>query len=132
MFNRDINPLGIVEDVINEMLVGKGEFVSEPRVLEYNYSLDGLVEDIDTGVKNTSDINLVVAWEAGDLYKENYTMESLLLEGNETLRQYHGITHRLHSINSNELVCDVVLLKDLILYLNNDEESTALQESYDE
>lgn len=132
LFDCEINPLGIVDDVFEEMLADREEFVSEPKVLEYKYSLDGLIEDIESGIKNTSDINLVVAWEAGDRYKDNYNIESLLISGNEIIRQYHGITHRLHSINANERICDLILLKDLILYLNNAEESDTLQESYDE
>lgn len=103
-----------------------------PKVLEYKYSLDGLIEDIESGIKNTSDINLLVAWEAGERYKDNFSIESLLIDGNEIMRQYHGITHRLHSINANERVCDLILLKGLILYLNNAEESDVLQESYNE
>jgi len=132
LFDCETNPLGIAEDVFEEMLKDRQEFVSEPKVLEYKYSLDGLIEDIESGIKNTSDINLVVAWEAGDRYKDNFNIESLLINGNEIMRQYHGITHRLHSINANERVCDLILLKDLILYLNNAEESDELQEAYDE
>ena len=132
LFDAEINPLGIVEDVIEEMLEDREEFVSEPKVLEYKYSVDGLIEDLESGLKNTNDINLVVAWTAGDQYKNNFNIESLLIEGNEMLRQYHGLTHRLHSANTNEYVCDLILLKDLILYLNKSEESEKLQDSYDE
>lgn len=132
LFDCETNPLGIAEDVFEEMLKDREEFVSEPKVLEYKYSLDGLIEDIESGIKNTSDINLVVAWEAGERYKNNFNIESLLIDGNEMMRQYHGLTHRLHSANTNEYVCDLILLKDLILYLNNSEESDSLQESYDE
>lgn len=132
LFDGETNPLGIVDDVFAEMLADREEFVSEPKVLEYKYSLDGLIEDIESGIKNTSDINLVVAWEAGEKYKDNFHIESLLIAGNEMMRQYHGITHRLHSINTSECVCDLILLKDLVLYLNNAEESDILQESYDE
>lgn len=132
LFDCDTNPLGIAEDVFEEMLKDREEFVSEPKVLEYKYSLDGLIEDIESGIKNTNDINLVVAWEAGESYKDNYNIESLLIDGNEMMRQYHGLTHRLHSASTNEYVCDLILLKDLILYLNNAEESDILQESYDD
>ena len=131
LFDLEINPLGIAEDVFTEMLKDREEFVSEPKVLEYKYSLDGLIEDIDSGIKNTNDINLVVAWEAGESYKDNFYIESLLIDGNEIMRQYHGLTHRLHSASTNEYVCDLILLKDLILYLNDVEESDFLQESYD-
>lgn len=132
LFDCETNPLGIAEDVFEEMLKDREEFVSEPKVLEYKYSLDGLIEDIESGIKNTNDINLVVAWEAGESYKDNFNIESLLIDGNEMMRQYHGLTHRLHSASTNEYVCDLILLKDLILYLNNAEESDILQESYDD
>lgn len=132
LFDCETNPLGIAEDVFEEMLKDREEFVSEPKVLEYKYSLDGLIEDIESGIKNTNDINLVVAWEAGESYKDNFNIESLLIDGNEMMRQYHGLTHRLHSASTNEYVCDLILLKDLILYLNNAEESEVLQESYDD
>ena len=132
LFDSETNPLGIMEDVIEEMVDDMDEFVSEPKVLEYKYSVDGLIEDIESGLKNTNDINLVVAWSAGSRYKDNFNIESLLIEGNETLRQYHGVTHRLHSANTNEYVCDLILLKDLILYLNDAEESEELQNAYDE
>ena len=102
------------------------------QVLEYKYSLNGLIEDIESGVKNTNDINLVVAWEAGERYKDNYIIESLLIAGNEGLRRYHGVTHHLHDANTNEYVCDLILLQDLILYLNDKNESDILQETYDE
>lgn len=132
LFDCETNPLGIAEDVFEEMLKDREEFVSEPKVLEYKYSLDGLIEDIESGIKNTNDINLVVAWEAGESYKDNFNIESLLIDGNEMMRQYHGLTHRLHSASTNEYVCDLILLKDLILYLNNAEKSDILQESYDD
>ena len=132
LFDCETNPLGIAEDVFEEMLKDRDEFISEPKVLEYKYSLDGLIEDIESGIKNTNDINLVVAWEAGESYKNNFNIESLLIDGNEMMRQYHGLTHRLHSASTNEYVCDLILLKDLILYLNKAEESDTLQESYDD
>lgn len=132
LFDENVHPLGICEDVLEEMVTGTEEFISEPKVLEYKYSVDGLIEDIESGLKNTNDINLVVAWEAGKQYKNNFSIESLLVEGNEILRQYHGLTHRLHSANTNEYVCDLILLKDLILYLNKADESETLQDSYDE
>lgn len=132
LFNIDTNPLGVTKDVLDEILDDRDEFVSVPKVLEYKYSLDGLIEDVESGLKNTSDINLVVAWEAGTRYKNNYSIESLLIEGNESLRQYHGVTHCLRVANSGEYVFELILLKDLILYLNKSEESEKLQDSYDE
>ena len=132
LYDKYKNPLGISEEVFNALVSDDTPFITDPKVLEYKYSLDGLVEDIDTGVKNTNDINLVVAWESGENYKDNYKIESLLINNNETLRQYHGITHRLFDINTNEWICELILLKDLILFLNNDPSCVELQEQYDE
>jgi hypothetical protein len=131
LYDKVLNPLGVSEDVLEEMLIDRDEFVSDPQVLEYKFSIDGLIEDIESGIKNTSDINLVVAWEAGEHYKDNYIIESLLVDGNESLRQYHGITHKLHSANTSEYVCDMILLKDLVMYLNNSDGFEELQESYE-
>lgn len=131
LFDRVRNPLGVSEEVIDELLCDREEFVSDPQVLEYKFSVDGLIEDIESGIKNTSDINLVVAWEAGEHYRDNYIIESLVVDGNESLRQYHGITHRLHSANTGEYVCDMILLKDLMMYLNETDGFRELQDSYE-
>lgn len=133
IYDKEKNPLGIEEEIVERFKENsKDGFVSEPNVLEYKYSLDGLVEDVEDGVKNTNDIGLVVAWEAGDLYKRNYYIESLLLEENVSLRSYHGVTHRLRDISTGEYVSELILLKDLILYLCDYEQCITLQEKYDE
>ena len=132
LFDEDKNPLGVFEEVLDELIPGGEPFITDPKVLEYKYSIDGLVEDIDSGIKSTSDINLVVAWEAGERFRDNYAIESMLINGNESLRQYHGVTHRLRNANTSEVICDLILLKDLIMYLNKDSKCQALQESYEE
>ena len=101
-------------------------------MLEYKFSLDGLIEDIESGLKNTNDINLVIAWESGEEYKENFYIMSMLVEENLGLRQYHGATHRLFDINTNEIVSELILLKDLIEFLNNPEECLIMQQQYEE
>ena len=132
IFESEINPFGIAEEAVDEILEEEDVFLSDPQVLEYKYSLDGLIEDIDSGIKNSNDISLVVAWEAGERYKDNYVIESLLVKGNEGLRRYHGVTHHLHDANTNEYVCDLILIKDLVMYLNDPVESERIQDFYDE
>lgn len=133
IYDRENNPLGIDEEIIERFKESSEEgFVSEPNVLEYKFSLDGLVEDVEDGIKNTNDIGLVVAWESGELYKRNYYIESLLLEENISLRSYHGVTHRLRDISTSEYVSELILLKDLILYLCDYDKCIELQEKYDE
>ena len=133
IYDKDNNPLGIGEDAVKTGIDhdAKG-FVSDPKILEYKYSLDGLVEDVENGSKNTNDIGLVVTWESGNLYERNYYIESLLVEENVASRQYHGITHRLRDISTEEHVSELIILEDLILYLNDYDECMTLQEKYDE
>lgn len=133
IYDKEKNPLGIDEEIVERFKENSEDgFVSEPNVLEYKFSLDGLVEDVENGLKNTNDIGLVVAWEAGELYKRNYYIESLLLEENISLRSYHGVTHRLRDISTSEYVSELILLKDLILYLCDYNKCIELQEKYDE
>lgn len=133
IYNVEKNPLGIVGDIVEEVKEKFPDgFYSDPRVLEYKYSLDGLIEDIESGLKNTNDINLVIAWEAGESYKENFFIMSMLIDENLNLRQYHGATHRLFDINTNEIVCELILLKDLIEFLNNPKDSLVNQQQYEE
>ncbi|MGF7144827.1 hypothetical protein HNQ56_003260 [Anaerotaenia torta] len=133
VFNDVKNPLGILKETLGELNEEYPEGIcSEPKVLEYKFSLDGLIEDIESGIKNSNDINLVIAWEAGDLYKEKFYITSLLLDENIYMRQYHGVTHKLLDVTTSQVVCDLILLKDLIKYLNDPESCKIEQEEYDE
>jgi len=109
------NPLGVSSDVVTA-LQGK---VTPPRVLEYKFSLDGLVEDFDSQSKNIKDIDLCIAWETGDLYVERYGITSLLIPENSDQRQYHGITHVLYDIETGAKHCDLIILSELIEHLND-------------
>lgn len=133
IYDKVKNPLGVSEENVIEILENSPDgFISYPKVLEYKYSLDGLIEDLESGIKNSNDIGLVIAWKAGELYKKSFFIESLLIEDNIQLRQYHGVTHRLLDISNNEIVADLILLEDLILYLNDPEKCYIEQEKYDE
>jgi len=132
-YDRDNNPLGIKKETVEKLLESSPHgFISKPRVLEYKYSLDGLVEDVESGTKNTNDIGMIVVWDAGTLYKMNYCIESLLLSDSVGLRQYHGITHVLKDEATGEYISDLIILKDLIHYLNDYDECCRLQEKYDD
>lgn len=129
IYDKNTNPLGIEKEYVKEIINNYPDgFHSNPKVLEYKFSLDGLIEDIESGIKNTNDIGLVVAWEVGKMYKEKFYIVSMLLEENINLRQYHGVTHKLLDISTNEPVADLILLSDLIQYLNNQEECIKKQE----
>ena len=93
--------------------------VTDPCVLEYKYSLDGLIEDFDEQNKNIKDIDLCIAWETGTLYKGRFGITSLLLPENADQRQFHGLTHILNDLDSGNKICTLIILSDLIDYLND-------------
>ncbi|KGK89370.1 hypothetical protein DP73_09945 [Desulfosporosinus sp. HMP52] len=128
-YDKNTNPLGIEKEYVTEIINKYPDgFHSHPKVLEYKFSLDGLVEDIQSGVKNSNDIGLVVAWEVGEMFKEKFFITSMLIQENIHLRQYHGVTHKLLDISTNEPVMDLILLSYLIQYLNDQEECIKRQE----
>ncbi|THG86333.1 ATP-binding protein [Pseudomonas sp. A-1] len=123
IYGEGSNPLGVPEETANA-LSGK---ITTPRILEYKFSLDGLVEDFDSQDKNIKDIDLCVAWETGDLYREKYGVISLLLPENADQRQYHGITHVLVDLESGAKFCDLIILSELIDFLNDAEGTAEVQ-----
>lgn len=120
VFDPDVNPLGVDPEIV-EALAGK---VTEPKILEYKFSLDGLVEDLDSQDKNIKDVDLCVVWETGGLYKERYGITSLLLPENASQREYHGVTHVLADLDSGGKHCDLIVLSELLDHLN-DPQATA-------
>lgn len=131
IYDATINPLGIKKDVIAE--IKSYPFITEPTVLEYKFSLDALIENIEDGTKNSNDIGLVVVWETGDDYKGNYKITSLLDTSNLTQRQYHGVTHLMTNITTGQREMDLIVLKELIDYLNNPDATEKIQiAKYDE
>ncbi|MBO6796307.1 hypothetical protein [Maricaulis sp.] len=127
LYNADDNPLGVDDEN------WKPEFRSGPKILEYKFDLDGLIEDIESDVKNTNDIDLVVVWSVGDEYLANYQIISLIDDENVGDRQYHGVTHTVHSAGHGQKEFDLIVLEDLIGYLNNPVHEVARQRAkYDE
>lgn len=123
------NPLGVLKD----LALQHDEFESEPKVLEYKKSFDGLIENIEDESKNSNDIGLVVVWETGEYFKELYSITSLLDINNLNLRQYHGVTHIVTNLQTNQREMDLIVLSELIDYLNNFEESQTFQkEKYED
>lgn len=43
--------MGISEEAFEDILDDEEVFLSDPQVLEYKYSINGLIEDIESGVK---------------------------------------------------------------------------------
>ena len=116
IYDKNNNPLGILKDKFEPEDL---PFRSSPEIIEYKYSLDGLIEDIISEDKNSNDIALVVVWKTGDLYEGHYHITSLLDTDNLSERQYHGITHILTNTNSGQKEMDLIVLEELIDYLND-------------
>lgn len=130
IYDEEKNPLGVDEDNIDGIEL---PFKSSPRILEYKYSLDGLIEDIENGNKNSNDVSIVVCWETGKEYEQNYSITSLLNPDNLSLREYHGITHTMTNINTGQKEMDLIVLSELVDYLNNaDGAITFQEEKYEE
>ena len=111
----DNNPLGIDESHLNE----NKSYVTKTKILEYKYSLDGLIEELQSGVKDVNDIGLVVAWDMGKKWREMFDVTSLLDEDMVHHRQIHGTTHSfVHSV-SGAHAFEAVILHDLVRYLKD-------------
>ncbi len=127
-YDVEKNPLGVLPEYIEE----HSGFVSAPMILEYKYSLDGLIENLEDGSKNSNDISLVVVWQTDDDYRGNYEITSLLNEDNLSERQYHGVTHVITNETSGQKEMDLIVLKELISFLNNpDQEAKNQEDKYD-
>lgn len=110
VFDKALNPLGVQE------MHHTKELTSAPKVLEYKYNIDGLIAEFENGEKKEKEIHLAVAWELGQAWRKNYEATSLLDLDNIHQRDFHGLTHILHSNTSRFYV---IVLKELMSYLND-------------
>jgi hypothetical protein len=115
VYDADENPLGMPKDAV-QPLMGR---ITDPMVLEYKYSLDGLIEDLENQDKNINDIDLCVCWSSGEMYKERFSITSVLIPENSDQRQYHGVTHVLNDIETGGKHCYLMILEDMIDFLND-------------
>jgi len=122
VYDATTNPLGVIDPRYDE------DFVSKPYVLEYKFDLDRLIEDFENEEKQEGDIDLVIVWSVGKRWKERYRIVSLLIEDNLHLRPFHGITHELYDDNTGDKRLDLVVLSDLVFYLNDPAACSATQE----
>ncbi len=110
-FEKGRVPLGVADRYLGES--------TEPRVLEYKYDFDGLLDDLEQEVKSQSHIQLVVCWSASKRYKDKYFFKSLLVGDEGSERVHFGATHQAFSPSSQEMAFEVVVLKDLLAYLED-------------
>lgn len=118
LYDGNNNPLGLDHVKASE------ETKSRPYILEYKYSLNGLISDFENGEKCPADIELAVAWEAGEEWRRDWEITSLLVADNSNQRDFHGLTHVMHNAGTT---IKVVLLKDLIEHLNDPSKSESDQ-----
>lgn len=117
------NPLGIDDS----HFIDQESLQTIVKILEYKYTIDGLVEELQTEVKAIEDVDLVVAWELGEKWRAMFDVTSFLDEDNNHHRTYHGLTHSFtHSMNGNHAF-NAIILKDLVAYLVNPEDEQARQ-----
>ena len=121
-YDKGDNPLGIQDSKLPE------DFTSIPYVLEFKYSLDALIADFENEEKSASSINLAISWEMGTRYKERYQAVPLLLPDNLHLREFHGLTHLFYDDNTGEKRMDVIVLSDLLRYLDDPQAEETRQE----
>lgn len=110
VFDKEKNPLGVVAGGHQKAVL------SAPKVLEYKFSIDGLIHEFESGEKSEKDIHLAVAWELGTEWSRSYEVLSLLDLDNIHQRDFHGITHVL---NSGTTQFNVIALRELVEYLND-------------
>lgn len=122
IFDKEKNPLGVDNESIEE------GFVSKPYVLEFKHGLDSLIAEFENGEKSESSIDLAIVWHMEDRFRERYQAVTLLHPDNIHLRQFHGITHELHDENSGEKRMDLIVLSELISYLNDAEKEELNQQ----
>ena len=109
-YSRGDNVLGV-----GAAHVGVKELL--PSVLEFKWSLDGLIADFAKEVKYDSEIQLVVCWEIGEDYREKYQVNSLLIGEEGTSRQCYGSTHSLSHERQKKF--EIICIKDLMDFLRN-------------
>jgi Histidine kinase-, DNA gyrase B-, and HSP90-like ATPase len=124
-YHQELNPLG-VSNAVAEALSGK---ITDPRVLEYKFSLDGFIEDLESQEKNINDVDLCIVWNTGSMYIERYGITSILIPENADQRQYHGVTHMLTDLESGARHCDLIVLSELIQSLNDPTVAAEFQRS---
>jgi hypothetical protein len=117
------NPLGIDESFFDN----ERRYITKTKVLEYKYSLDGLVEELQSGVKDVNDIGLVVAWEMSAKWREMFDVTCLLDDETSHHRQIHGTTHSFTHSVSGAHAFEAVILHDLVRFLMDPDAETQRQ-----
>jgi hypothetical protein len=121
-YERTSRALGVADRYLGES--------TEPRVLEYKYDFDGLLDDLEQEVKSQSHIQLVVCWSVSKHYKDKFFFRSLLINDEGSERVHYGATHQAFSDSSSEMAFEVLVLKDLLNFIEDRASEEARQKQY--
>jgi hypothetical protein len=120
-FDKERNRLGITRSI-------PIPYQSEPKVLEYKYSFDSLMDDLDKELKFEKHIDLVVCWQADKKFKERFYFQSLLIGDEGSSREIYGATHQAFPISSQQQPSfEVIVLEDLLNWMQNPQNEEARQ-----
>lgn len=102
-------------------------YTTEPKVLEYKYSFDSLVDDFENEEKFSKQIDLVVCWSLGTAYKSKFYLQPLLVGDEGSSRQLFGATHQAFQTGSQDSAFEIVVLEDLLNWLQDPTSEEARQ-----
>jgi hypothetical protein len=95
-------------------------YITEPKVLEYKYTFDSLVDDFEKEEKFAKQIDLVVCWSVGTKYKEKYFLQPLLTGDEGSSRRIFGATHQAFPVGAQSIPdFEVIVLEDLLNWLRD-------------
>ena len=123
IYDSERNPLGLDAEIFQE----QQDLQSPIQVLEYKHTVDGLVEELQTEVKFEQDIHMVVAWELGEKWRQQFDVISYFEAEHRHLRDIHGATHLFTNLGSGTHAFKAIILADLVGYLIDPEGEEARQ-----
>jgi hypothetical protein len=95
-------------------------YTTEPKVLEYKYTFDSLVDDFEKEEKFAKQIDFVVCWSAGNHYKSKFYLQPLLVGDEGSSRQIFGATHQGFATGSQSVpTFELLILEDLLNWLQD-------------
>ncbi len=121
-FDRAKGPLGVSDRLV--------PYETEPKVLEYKYDFESLIDDLEQESKSAEHIDLVVCWRTSKRYKDRFFFKSLLVGDEGSERIHFGATHQAFSESSQDRRFEVIVLSDLLSYLRNPAEEEARQRQF--
>ena len=98
---------------------GDEEELEEPQddrqlsTVEFKTEVDKLFREFEQGIKNPSDLELIIAWKEGSLNSNRFYLEDIEYSKYQPNKIYHGVKSYLHDTLSGAEI-QVLLLKSVI------------------